>query len=132
MTAKRKSNADQSQQHRITIIERPFISPQMSCDRCIQPSGMITPDEAAALCQVSTRIIYRWLEGGAIHFTEEANGALLICLSSLAATAENEPRLPEEADQSVASDSVLKAGLPSGSQGTYRACAITEQHEEEI
>jgi len=47
---------------------------------------MITPEEAAALCEVSTRTIYRWLESGAIHFSETASEGLLICLSSLAAT----------------------------------------------
>ena len=71
---------------RVVIINRPFVSPQKSCDRCTEPSGMITPDEAAALCEVSTRTIYQWLESGTIHFSETATEGLLICLSSLAAT----------------------------------------------
>ena len=70
----------------VVIINRPFVSPQKRCDRCTEPSGLITPDEAAALCDVSTRTIYRWLETGAIHFSETASEGLLICLSSLAAT----------------------------------------------
>ena len=70
----------------VVIINRPFVSPQKSCHRCNKPSGMITPDEAAALCEVSTRTIYQWLELGAIHFSETASEGLLICLSSLAAT----------------------------------------------
>ena len=74
------------QQRQLVIINRPFISPQKQCDKCTEPSGMITPDEAAALCQVSTRTIYRWLETGSIHFSESDDGALLICLLSLAAT----------------------------------------------
>lgn len=71
---------------RVAIINRPFVAPQRSCHRCTKPSGMITPDEAAALCEVSTRTIYRWLESGTIHFSETASEGLLICLSSLAAT----------------------------------------------
>ena len=71
---------------RVVIINRPFIAPQTRCVRCAKPSGMITPDEAAALCEVSTRTIYQWLELGAIHFSETASEGLLICLSSLAAT----------------------------------------------
>jgi excisionase family DNA binding protein len=47
---------------------------------------MITPDEAAALCEVSTRTIYQWLESGELHFTETASEGLFICLSSLAGT----------------------------------------------
>ena len=73
------------QKREVVIINRPFVSPQKSCDRCTEPSGMITPDEAAALCEVSTRTIYQWLELGAIHFSETASEGLLICLSSLAA-----------------------------------------------
>ena len=71
---------------RVVIINRSFVSPQKRCDRCTEPSGMITPDEAAALFEVSTRTIYRWLESGVIHFSETATEGLLICLSSLAAT----------------------------------------------
>ena len=74
------------QKREVVIVSRPFVSPQKSCDRCTEPSGMITPDEAAALCEVSTRTIYQWLESGAIHFSETASEGLLICLSSLAAT----------------------------------------------
>ena len=69
----------------VVIINRPFVSPQKSCDRCSQPSGMITPDEAAALCDVSTRTVYHWLEAGEIHFSETVGEGLLICLNSLAA-----------------------------------------------
>ena len=73
------------QKREVVIVNRPFVSPQKSCDRCTEPSGLITPDEAAALCDVSTRTIYRWLETGAIHFSETVGEGLLICLSSLAA-----------------------------------------------
>ena len=74
------------QKRQVVIINRPFVSPPQRCDRCTEPSGMITPDEAAALCEVSTRTVYRWLETGAIHFSETVAEGLLICLSSLAAT----------------------------------------------
>jgi excisionase family DNA binding protein len=74
------------QKRQVVIINRPFVSPQQRCDRCTERSGMITPDEAAALCEVSTRTVYRWLETGAIHFSETVGEGLLICLSSLAAT----------------------------------------------
>jgi excisionase family DNA binding protein len=80
-----KSPGAPVQKREVVIINRPFVAPQKSCDRCTEPSGMITPDEAAALCEVSTRTIYRWLESGAIHFSETASEGLLICLSSLAA-----------------------------------------------
>jgi excisionase family DNA binding protein len=45
---------------------------------------MITPNEAAAVMNVSSRTIYRWIEGGGLHFTEES-GTLLVCMASLPA-----------------------------------------------
>ena len=50
---------------------------------------MITADEAAALRGVSTRVIYRCLEEGAIHFIETAEGQLFICLKTFVANAKN-------------------------------------------
>lgn len=63
---------------------------------------MITPDEAAALCEVSTRTVYRWLEQGSIHFSETEAGSLFICLRSLAATSTVEATavaVPKMSDQ---------------------------------
>jgi excisionase family DNA binding protein len=43
---------------------------------------MISPDEAAALMNMSSRSIYQWIEAGRIHFQEDP-GALLVCADSL-------------------------------------------------
>lgn len=92
----RNSVDGKTEERRVVIINRPYISLQKRCDRCAEPSGMITPDEAGALCNVSTRTVYRWLETGGIHFSETAEGLLLICLSSLAAIAVNEAQAEPE------------------------------------
>ena len=73
----------------VFIINRPAVAEQKHCSKCTESSGMITPDEAAAIRGVSTRVIYRWLEGGAIHFIETAKGELFICLKTLVANAKN-------------------------------------------
>ena len=86
MKSELKSVEGEVQERQLVIINRPFVSPQRRCARCSDPSGMITPDEAAALCEVNTRTIYRWLETGSIHFSEIVSEGLLICLNSLAAT----------------------------------------------
>ena len=86
MKRERKSVEGAMQKGQMVIINRPFVSSQKRCERCAEPSGMITPDEAAALCEVSTRTVYRWLETGAIHFSEAVEEGVLICLSSLAAS----------------------------------------------
>jgi len=44
---------------------------------------MCTPEEAAVLTHVSTRTIYRRVEAGRVHFTETAEGLLLVCLNSI-------------------------------------------------
>jgi len=46
---------------------------------------MITPTQAAALAEVSSRTIYRWIEEARLHFTEEVGGLLLVCADSLPA-----------------------------------------------
>jgi hypothetical protein len=74
---------------RVFIINRPRISEQKRCPGCTENSGMVTPDEAAALCGISTRMIYRSLEDGAIHFIETAEGELFICLRTLVANTKN-------------------------------------------
>jgi excisionase family DNA binding protein len=44
---------------------------------------MITVEEAASLAHVSSRTIYRWIEGGELHFIETPAGRVLICFDSL-------------------------------------------------
>jgi hypothetical protein len=53
------------------------------CEVCVTEARMVTPDEAAVFAQVNTRTIYRWIEAGSIHFTEEPEGVLLVCVDSL-------------------------------------------------
>jgi hypothetical protein len=91
-----KDNNVTTEKRRVVIINRSYLSPHKTCDCCPEPSGMITPDETAALCNVSTRTVYRWIETGTVHFSETADGMLLICLSSLAAISMNEPQGEEE------------------------------------
>ena len=69
------------------VINRAGVAEQRSCSRCTESSGMITAEEAAALQSVSTRVIYRWLEDGAIHFIETSEGQLFICLRTLVGNA---------------------------------------------
>jgi excisionase family DNA binding protein len=72
----------------VFVINRAGVAEQMSCSRCTE-SGMITADEAAVLQGVSTRVIYRWLEDGAIHFIETPQGQLFICLKTLVENTNN-------------------------------------------
>ncbi|MGH9839715.1 MAG: helix-turn-helix domain-containing protein [Blastocatellia bacterium] len=69
--------------HRIQIIRRRKPGMPAWCSGCSAHIQTITPEEAAALTQVTTRTIYRWVEAGELHFAETPEGALLICPDSL-------------------------------------------------
>ena len=44
---------------------------------------MLRSEEAAAVAGVSTRVIYRLIEAGAIHYIETPAGLLRVCLNSV-------------------------------------------------
>jgi len=52
------------------------------CEQCQGAVRMISPNEAAARLNVSSRLIYQWIEEGSIHFREEPGG-LIVCETSL-------------------------------------------------
>jgi hypothetical protein len=56
------------------------------CAECSQGDAiMLAPDHAALLSHVPTRMIYRLVETGSIHYREESNGSLVVCVRSLVA-----------------------------------------------
>jgi hypothetical protein len=44
---------------------------------------MIAANDAALLAKLRTRDLYRLVEAGRLHFTEDANGLLFVCYESL-------------------------------------------------
>jgi hypothetical protein len=52
------------------------------CPVCHTSGLMVSPATAAAASTQSIRTIYRWVEAGKLHYTEEIGG-LLVCLASL-------------------------------------------------
>jgi hypothetical protein len=53
------------------------------CGGCDSEVEMATMGEAAVLAGVSELTVYRRLEAGVLHFSENADGRLLVCLDSL-------------------------------------------------
>lgn len=68
---------------RLLIIRRRYRAVEAWCDGCRDMVVLIRPDQAAAVLGCSLRAIFRHVEAGALHFTEQSDGMLLICLSSL-------------------------------------------------
>lgn len=53
------------------------------CERCAEETLMISPNEAAAVLQISAREIFRLTEANEIHYLETESGALFVCRRSL-------------------------------------------------
>lgn len=53
------------------------------CEECGSVVNMLSPEEAAAVADVGIRTIYQWIEAGSIHYAENFEGRLLICICSL-------------------------------------------------
>ena len=51
------------------------------CARC--GSKLLSAEQAATIIQSTRRQIYRWVEQGALHFHEAADGSVMICSHSL-------------------------------------------------
>jgi len=67
----------------VVIRRRRRVSARAWCQSCGGQVLMVTVDEAAQLACVSVRTLYRWVENEKLHFTEIADGELLICLNSI-------------------------------------------------
>jgi hypothetical protein len=51
------------------------------CEMCGKEVEMVTPEEAAAIIQISSRAIYRAIEAGDVHFIEAPQ--VFMCRNSL-------------------------------------------------
>ncbi len=65
------------------VIRRPRNRAFAWCEQCAGRTPVASPEDAARVAGVSARTVYRWIEGGKVHFIETHAG-LLICLDSLA------------------------------------------------
>jgi hypothetical protein len=76
------------------VIHQSDAAEQMFCPICGEL--MLTAETAAAMFGINRRTIYQMIENGAVHFAETADGIVMICLSSLAAGLDGDPKqLPE-------------------------------------
>lgn len=53
------------------------------CDICSHQARSASPDIAAGIARVTPRALFRLLESGNIHFTEDTHGRILVCLGTL-------------------------------------------------
>ena len=67
----------------VMVIRRKGLEARQWCPACAREVRMITPEQAALILSSTTRTIYSWVEAAIIHFREQPEGSLLICLDSL-------------------------------------------------
>lgn len=67
----------------IYVIRKSSTHRPTACAKCGKP--MLTAEQTANLFGITQRRIFQMIEAGAAHYTEAEAGAVMICLSSLAA-----------------------------------------------
>jgi hypothetical protein len=68
---------------RLTLISRGGGATSAWCPLCDAQVEMVSPDQAASLLRVSTRIIHRMVDEEKVHLVETPGGVPLICIDSL-------------------------------------------------
>ena len=74
--------------HEFYIIRPASGSLPTLCGACAEGDTiMVAPEQAAAVAQVTVRMIYHWVETAEIHYREAVDGSLAVCVKSLLARA---------------------------------------------
>lgn len=68
---------------RLLVIRRRYRAIEAWCDQCGKEVVLIRSDSAAAVVGKSLRTILSETEAAPLHFVEQLDGLLLICLDSL-------------------------------------------------
>ena len=79
-----RSNEKRVEIHELLIIRSASGSLPALCEECpARDSILLSPEQASALTGIPERQIYQWVEAGAIHYREAANGKLIVCVKTL-------------------------------------------------
>jgi hypothetical protein len=65
------------------LLHQPGVSFAGHCAECGREAMLLTVETAARLGGTTPRTIYRWVEGGKVHFQEDAQGHVFVCSESL-------------------------------------------------
>ena len=78
------------------IVHQSTPGKQIACAECGEP--MLTTEQAAGLFDIKQRRIFQIIENEAAHFTENATGVVMICMTSLAEVLDGEQKLTPAAN----------------------------------
>ena len=79
----RRKTEIKTETHEVMVVRRAGREAVAWCDGCGKQARFLALGEAMALSGASSRALHRRLEDGEIHFSETAEGFVLICLNSL-------------------------------------------------
>lgn len=99
------------EKHRLIVLSRRNHSTNVWCEACGEKVQMVTPDEAAQLCGVTTRTVYSLIENERLHYLETETGFSLICLQSIAGNGTSQTPEPREEKVVRSSGSLLRSSL---------------------
>ena len=71
------------ERERLLVVGRQRVSITDWCECCGARVRMVMVNEAARLTGTTDRAIYRLIEHGQLHFREESEAGLLVCVESL-------------------------------------------------
>ena len=78
--------------HRLIVLRAREHAAIMWCAACGAETQAVTVGQAARICAVTQRTIFRLVEADRLHFHDMPAGELLICAESLFRLAEETPR----------------------------------------
>ena len=81
---KRKTRRTFTETKQVALVVDSISESGSACEICTGNSRLVSPLLAAQVLQTDTRVIYRRIESGEIHFVETDGKQLFVCLSSLA------------------------------------------------
>ena len=88
ITRKRRTRTIHAE--RLVIVESGESVVPGYCGICNAERQMLSPEQAARLCGLSLRQLFRLVESSSLHFTETPDGLLVVCLESLVSILGNE------------------------------------------
>jgi hypothetical protein len=99
-----------------TIVVRGSAETWEVCAKCAPAKAiMLGPEDAAVLVGIPPRIIYRWIEAGAIHWLENETGSVMVCLRSVLDASNGKLPVEGQPPQSIGSGD--RAGSGRNSNG---------------
>ena len=83
---RRRRKEERIEIHERLIVRTASGSLPALCEACSAGDGiLLSPEQASTITGIAVRLIYRRVEAGTVHYKEDANGALMVCVKTLVA-----------------------------------------------